>query len=89
MFEQQEYAQAIFNMVQNYTAATSQMLKTSMEQYEKTFDAMIKQGLVMQDEGQKLLTDWTGKAKQAHQQYWKTMDENMKKMESFFTPKAK
>jgi polyhydroxyalkanoate synthesis regulator phasin len=89
MFDQQKYAQTIYNMVQNYTEATAEMLKTLMEQYEKTFDAMIKQGLVMQDEGKKLLTDWTDKAKQAHQQYWKTMDENMKKMENFFNSQTK
>jgi polyhydroxyalkanoate synthesis regulator phasin len=90
MFEQQQWAQMmIFNMVQNYTTATSQMMKTSMEQYEKAFDTMVKQGLVMQEDGQKLFNDWTSKARQAQQQYWKTMDENMKKMETFFNPQSK
>ena len=90
MFEQQHWAQMmIFNMVQNYTTATSQMMKTSMEQYEKAFDTMVKQGLVMQEDGQKLFNDWTSKARQAQQQYWKTMDENMKKMETFFNPQSK
>jgi polyhydroxyalkanoate synthesis regulator phasin len=84
MFDQQKIAQTIFNMAKDYTSNTMQMLKNSTEQNEKVFDAMVKQGLVMQTEGQKLLNDWVGKAKQAQQQYWKLMDESLKNMESFF-----
>jgi polyhydroxyalkanoate synthesis regulator phasin len=47
---------------------------------------MLKQGLVAQEEGQKLLSDWTNRAKQGQQQYWNMMDENIKKMETFFNP---
>jgi len=89
MFDQQKMAQTIFNMVKDYSNTTMQVMKTSTEQYEKTFDVMAKQGLFMQEEGQKLLNDWTNKTKQAQQQYWKTMDENMKKMETFFNTQAK
>lgn len=89
MFDQQKMAQTIFNMVKDYTNTAMQVMKTSAEQYEKTFDAMAKQGLVMQEEGQKLMNDWTNKTKQAQQQYCKTMDENMKKMENFFNHQSK
>jgi len=89
MFDQQKMAQTIFNMVKDYSSTTMQVIKTSTDSYEKTFDAMAKQGLFMQEEGQKLLNDWTNKAKQAQQQYWKTMDENMKKMETFFNHQTK
>ena len=89
MFDQQKMAQTIFNMVKDYSSTTMQVIKTSTDSYEKTFDAMAKQGLVVQEEGQKLINDWTNKTKQAQQQYWKTMDENMKKMETFFNTQAK
>jgi polyhydroxyalkanoate synthesis regulator phasin len=86
MFDQEKMAQTVFNLAKDYTTTTMQMMKTSMEQYEKTVDTMLKQGLVAQEEGQKLLSDWTNRAKQGQQQYWNLMDENMKKMESFFNP---
>ncbi|MFH1231793.1 MAG: hypothetical protein V1709_09895 [Planctomycetota bacterium] len=89
MFDQQKVAQTIFNLAKDYTTTTMQIMKTSAEQYEKTFDALAKQGLLIQEESQKLLNDWTNKAKQAQQQYWKLMDENMKKMETFFNPQSK
>jgi polyhydroxyalkanoate synthesis regulator phasin len=89
MFDQQKMAQTVFNLAKDYTTTTMQIMKTSADQYEKTFDAMAKQGLVAQEEAQKLLNDWTTKSKQAQQQYWKLMDENIKKMESFFNTQSK
>jgi len=46
---------------------------------------MIKQGVVAQEEGQKLMSDWMNKAKQGQEQYWTTMEENLKKMASFLS----
>lgn len=86
MFDPQKIAETVFNLAKDYTATTTQIMKTSMEQYEKTVDMMVKQGLVVQEEGQKLLSDWVNRAKQGQQQYWNMMDETLKKMEAFFNP---
>lgn len=83
-FDPQKMAQTVFNLSQDYTATTMQVMKTSMEQYEKTIDALLNQGNVVQEEGQKLWADWMAKAKQGQQQYWNMMDENMKKMGNLF-----
>jgi polyhydroxyalkanoate synthesis regulator phasin len=86
MFDQKKIAETVFNMAKDYTETTSQIMKTSMDQYEKTVDLMLKQGLVAQDEGKKLLTDWMNRAKQGQQDYLNMMNESLKKMESFFNP---
>ena len=85
VFDQQKMAQTVFNLSKDYTATTMQVMKTSMEQYEKTMDTLLKQGNVVQEEGQKLLADWMAKAKQGQQQYWNLMDENLKKMGNLFS----
>ena len=85
MFDQQKMAHTVFNLSKDYTATTMQVMKTSMEQYEKTMDALINQGNGVQEEGQKLMTDWMAKAKQGQQQYWNLMDENLKKMGNLFS----
>ncbi|MBI4713550.1 MAG: hypothetical protein HY762_09690 [Planctomycetes bacterium] len=87
MFDQQEMAQTVFKLAKDYTNTTMQMMKTSAEQYEKTLDALMKQGLVMQTEGQKLMTDWINRAKQAQSQYWDQMEDGLKKMETAFGKK--
>ena len=84
VFDQQKMAQTVFNLSKDYTATTIEALKTSTEQYEKAMNTLIKQGNVVQDEGQKLLMDWMAQAKQGQQQYWNLMDENLKKMGNLF-----
>jgi len=86
MFDPQKAAQTVLNLANDYTATSTQVMKTSLEHYEKTMDTLIKQGLVVQEEGQKLWADWMTKAKQSQQQYWNLMDENMKKMTTYFNP---
>ena len=86
MLDQQKMAQTVFNLAKDYTASTTQMMKTATEQYEKALDTMLKQGLVAQEQGQKLLSDWMTRAKQGQEQYYKMMDENIRKMESMFSP---
>jgi len=83
-FNPEKMAQTVFNLAKDYTTTTTQIMKTSMEMYEKTMDTMLKQGMGAQQEGEKLLADWMNRAKQGQQQYWSMMDENLKKMESFF-----
>ena len=83
MFDQQKMAQMVWNLAKDYTTTTTQVMKTSMEMYEKTLDTMLKQGMVAQEEGQKLLADWTNRAKQGQQQYWNMMNANLEKMASF------
>jgi polyhydroxyalkanoate synthesis regulator phasin len=86
MFDQQKMAQTVLNLAQDYTTTTMQVMRTSMEMYEKTLDTMMKQGAVAQEEGQKLLADWTSKAKQGQKNYWDMMDDNIKKMSAFCCP---
>ncbi|MDI6733134.1 MAG: hypothetical protein QME51_05570 [Planctomycetota bacterium] len=86
MFDQQKMAQTVLNLTKDYTTTTMHVMKTSMDMYEKTMDAMMKHGILAQEEGQKLLNDWTTRAKQGQQQYWNLMDENLKKWEGFFSP---
>jgi len=86
MFDQQKAAQAFIDLAQNYTSTTMQVMRTSMEMYEKTLDTMMKQGALAQEEGQKLLSDWTNKAKLGQNNYWDMMDDNIKKMSSFCYP---
>jgi len=85
VFDQQKMAQTVFNLSKDYTATTMQVMKTSMEQYEKTMDTLLKQGNLVQEEGQKLMADWMAKSKQGQQQYWNLMDENLKKMGNLFS----
>ena len=84
MLDPQKMAQTFFNMTKEYTESTMKTMKASAEMYEKSMDNMIKQGLVAQAEGQKLMADWSNKAKQGQQQYWDAMEENIKKMSALF-----
>jgi len=83
-FNPQKMAEMVFNLSKDYTATAMQAMKASTEQYEKTMDTLMKQGLVAQEEGQKLWSDWMAQAKQSQQQYWNMMDENLKKMNGLF-----
>ena len=84
MFDPQKAAQMFFNMAKEYTEASIKTMKTSAELYEKSVDTMIKQGVVAQEEGQKMVADWMTKAKQGQQQYWSAMEDNLKKMATLF-----
>lgn len=86
VFSPEKMAQTVFNLAKDYTSNTMQMMKTSTEHYEKTLDTLVKQGLVMQAEGQKLFMDWMTQVKQGQQQYWNLMSESLKKVEPFFSP---
>ena len=86
MFDPQKMAQTVVNLTKDYTTTTMQVMKTSLEHYEKTMDTLMKQGNVVQEEGQKLWADWMNKAKQGQQQYWSMMNENINKMTALFSP---
>lgn len=84
MLDPQKMARTFFNLAKDYTETALKTMKTSSEVYEKSLEVMIKQGMVGQSEGQKLLADWMDKAKQGQQQYWDTMADSIKKMEKLF-----
>ena len=86
VLDPQKMAQTVVNLTKDYTTTTMQVMKTSTEQYEKTMDTLMKQGNLVQDEGQKLWTDWMTRAKQGQQQYWNLMNENINKMTTLFAP---
>jgi polyhydroxyalkanoate synthesis regulator phasin len=80
MLDPQKMTRTFFNLAKDYTEAAMKTMKTSSEMYEKSMDTMIKQGMVAQAEGQKLLNDWVNMARQSQEQYLEAMEENIKKM---------
>ena len=84
MFDQEKMAQTISGLAKDYTTANIQVMKTTMEQWEKTMNTLIKQGTGVQDEGTKLWADWFNRAKQGQQQYANMMEEGLKKMDNIF-----
>ena len=84
MFDQEKVAQMVSNLARDYTTANIQVMKTTMEQWEKTMNTLIKQGAVAQDEGTKLFADWWSRAKQGQQQYYNIMEDGLKNMENIF-----
>lgn len=57
MFEQEKMAQTAANLAKDFTAANLAVMKTSMEQWEKSMTTLMKQGAAAQDDGTKLLAD--------------------------------
>lgn len=84
MFDQEKMAQTINGLAKDFTTANIQVMKTTMEQWEKTMNTLIKQGTVVQDEGSKLFADWFNRAKQGQQQYYNLMEEGLKNIENLF-----
>jgi propanediol dehydratase small subunit len=86
VFNPEKMAQTVFNLAKDYTTANVQVMKTTMEQFEKTANVLTKQVIVAQDEGTKLWADWFNRAKQSQQQYVNMMEEGLNKMETYFNP---
>ena len=84
IFDPQKVAEMVFGMTKVYTESSMEIMKTSMEQVQNVLDTLLKQDDVIHDKAQKLFADWMNQAKQGQQQYWNMMEENIKKMESFF-----
>ena len=84
MFEQEKMAQTVVNQARDYATANMQVMKTTMEQFEKTMHVLIKQSASAQDEGTKLFVDWFSRAKQGQQQYYNMMEDGLKNMENLF-----
>lgn len=86
MFDQQKMAQAVFNLTKDYANTTMQVIRTSMATYEKALDTMMKQGMLAQEDNQKLISDWTSKVKLGQKNYWDMMEDNLNKMGTLFSP---
>jgi polyhydroxyalkanoate synthesis regulator phasin len=84
VFDQEKIAQTVSNLARDYTTANMTVMKTTMEQFEKTMNTLIKQGTVAQDEGTKLFADWWNRVKQGQQQYYNIMEDGLKNMENLF-----
>jgi polyhydroxyalkanoate synthesis regulator phasin len=84
MFDQQKIAQEVFNLSKNYWMTTMEMMSAFQDQNEKMWNTLLEQGVISQSEGRKMLQDWLIRAKQAREQFTKTMDDNWKKAESVF-----
>ncbi len=81
MFDQEKMTQTVVNLAKDFTTANLTVMKTSMEQFEKTVHILTRQGAVAQDEGAKLLVDWWSRAKQGQEQYYNLMQDGFKNME--------
>ncbi len=56
-------------------------------QGEKMFELFLSQGSLLQEEARKLLQEGMANLKEAQKTYLRTVDENLKKMESLFKKK--
>ena len=90
MLDQAKMGQEMFNMAKNYWTSTMEMMTNFQDQNEKMWNNLMEQGLVSQQEGRKMLQEWLTRAKQAREQFNKTMEDNWKKSESAFgnSPKS-
>lgn len=84
MFDQEKTVQTAINLAKDYTTANIQVMKTTMEQFEKTMNVLIKQSTVAQDEATKLFVDWWSRVKQGQQQYYNIMEDGLKNIENLF-----
>ena len=84
MFDQDKITETAINLARDYATANMQVMKTTIEQFEKTMDALIKQSVSAQDEGTKLFVDWWSRVKQGQQQYYNIMEDSLKNIENLF-----
>jgi len=89
MFDQSKAAQEMFNLSKNYWATTMEMLSSFQDQNEKMFHTMLEQGIVAQGEGKKMLQEWMNRARQARDQFQRTMEDNWKRAETVFGSTSK
>jgi len=89
MFDQARMAQEVFNLSKNYWMTTMEMMTNFQDQNEKMWNNLMEQGLVGQQEGRKMLQEWLTKAKQAREQFNRTMEDNWKKAETTFGSTSK
>lgn len=87
MFDQDKITQTAINLARDYATANMQVMKTTIEQFEKTMDALIKQNASAQDEATKLFVDWWSRAKQGQQNYYNMMKDGLKNLENLFGTK--
>ena len=84
MFDQAKMGQEVFNLSKNYWMSTMEMMSAFQDQNEKMWNTLLEQGLVNQQEGRKMLQEWLNRAKQAREEFTKTMEDNWKKAENSF-----
>ena len=89
MFDQQRLAQEIFNLSKNYWSTTMGMVSNFQDQNEKMWNNLIEQGVVTQQESKKMLQEWMNRARQAREEFTKTIDDNWKNTERTFSSAPK
>lgn len=89
MFDQAKIVQEVFALSKNYWATTMEMMSAFQDQNEKMWNILLEQGLVGQQEGGKMLQEWLNRAKQAREQFNRTMEDNWKKAEGAFGATSK
>lgn len=89
MFDQFKLTHDVFNMNKEYWMKTMEMMSNFHEHYAEMWNKMMEQGLISQQKGQEMITEWTAKTKQAQQEFTRTIQENLKKAESTFNTSPK
>jgi hypothetical protein len=62
-----------------------QMLETVQEQSEKMLELVVNQGEALHSEAKTALRQWLDNAKKTQAEYRKVMEENLKKLEGYFS----
>ena len=89
MFDYAKMAQEVFALSKNYWMTTMGMMANFQDQNEKMWNSLLQQGLVGQEESRKMLEEWLLRAKQAREQFTRTMEDNWKKAEGAFGAASK
>lgn len=82
MLDQQKIAREVFNLTKNYCLNAVKMLTTFQEQNEKMWNSLLNEGVIVQQSNQKMLQEWLTHAKQAREHFQKTIEDNIKQVES-------
>jgi polyhydroxyalkanoate synthesis regulator phasin len=81
---QNKWAEELVGFMQSSFETTMSTVSTLQNQGEKILNTVLDQGVVAQQEGRKVLTEWAGMAKKGSEDYKKLMAENMHKVSDFF-----
>lgn len=82
---QNKWVDELVGFMQSSFETTISTLGTLQDQGEKILNTLLDQGVVAQQEGRKVLTDWISMAKKGREDYKKLMSENMNKVSDFFS----
>ncbi len=74
----------VFNFAKTSYMTALGTMTVIQDQTERTLNTLVQQGAVLQEEGKKILNDWTNHARKNRQEYQRMFEESLKRVESFF-----